>query len=279
MSESSPPPFLNASNCTKCSTSFGFLTRKHHCRACGGTYCDSCSKQTLALPEYGLMDPVRVCDACIIKRTSKSKEKKSSITDTHKSTSSASNSSAPSATTTTAAVLAAPSSSSPSSTSSARPAHCKCSMPLCICPPLAAAAQPAESKKALAASPAPAKQQRPTPASTQTTIFSGGLSNSGSSTRAIDLNGDLNEQCREAVKAGDANAVHRLLEAGAKANYIDKTGNSLLHLAAIFNYNSISIELLERGADMNVKNPAGESPLDVAPPSLQHKFKNFHETR
>jgi len=273
MSVSTPPPFANASTCTKCATSFGFLTRKHHCRACGGTYCDSCSNKTQALPEYGLVDPVRVCDACITKRANKSKEKKTSISDSQKSPSSSSVSS-------NAAPFAAPVAAVAAPSSSARPAHCKCSMPLCICPPPASVAQPAaESKRTASASPAPAKQPRPTPTSTQTTIFSGGLSSSGSSSRAIDLNGDLNEQCREAVKAGDATTVHRLLEAGAKANYIDKTGNSLLHLAAMFNYNSICMELLERGADMNVKNPAAESPLDVAPPSLQHKFKNFHQSQ
>ena len=35
--------------CTKCSSNFNFLTRKHHCRLCGYVYCDKCSRTSLLL--------------------------------------------------------------------------------------------------------------------------------------------------------------------------------------------------------------------------------------
>lgn len=59
--------------CQKCSTEFGFFTRKHHCRVCGGIFCDNCTKhrKTLDQPlieggrskEDGVKD-CRVCDNC-----------------------------------------------------------------------------------------------------------------------------------------------------------------------------------------------------------------------
>ena len=30
--------------CLNCGKSFGFLTRRHHCRLCGGIMCDKCSE-------------------------------------------------------------------------------------------------------------------------------------------------------------------------------------------------------------------------------------------
>jgi len=38
-----------------------------HCYACGNVVCSKCSEQKLALPSYGILDPVRVCDACVLK--------------------------------------------------------------------------------------------------------------------------------------------------------------------------------------------------------------------
>ena len=70
--------------CFRCRTSFSAFTRKHHCRACGETFCSTCSylslfasiKDTLrtlpfagsskqsSLLEYGIEDEVRVCESC-----------------------------------------------------------------------------------------------------------------------------------------------------------------------------------------------------------------------
>ena len=39
-------------------------TNKHHCRRCGLVFCDKCSSKRTKLPELGLEEEVRVCDAC-----------------------------------------------------------------------------------------------------------------------------------------------------------------------------------------------------------------------
>ena len=37
---------------------------RHHCRACGRVVCDGCSRERQALPRFGIIEPVRCCDAC-----------------------------------------------------------------------------------------------------------------------------------------------------------------------------------------------------------------------
>jgi hypothetical protein len=56
---------LCSSVCLKCSEEFGVFRRRHHCRACGGLFCDSCSeKRVKGVPGYGLTKRERVCDIC-----------------------------------------------------------------------------------------------------------------------------------------------------------------------------------------------------------------------
>ena len=91
-----------------------------------------------------------------------------------------------------------------------------------------------------------------------------------------DLSADqakLNDQCRDAIKNNDSAGVVALLGAGADAKYVDHTGNSLLHLAAMFDRFDIAKALLTSGASLTLKNPAGETPLDIAPPAMQHKLQ------
>ena len=45
------------SSCQQCSTEFGFLTRKHHCRACGGVFCYSCCNLYIKIPKNILKLP------------------------------------------------------------------------------------------------------------------------------------------------------------------------------------------------------------------------------
>ena len=38
--------------------------RRHHCRSCGGLFCDSCSSVRIPLPHLGYEEPQRVCEGC-----------------------------------------------------------------------------------------------------------------------------------------------------------------------------------------------------------------------
>jgi phospholipase/lecithinase/hemolysin len=59
--------------CQKCRTKFGVFTRRHHCRECGGIFCDDCTKHRVTLdnpltetgrsPKEGVKD-CRICDDC-----------------------------------------------------------------------------------------------------------------------------------------------------------------------------------------------------------------------
>ena len=55
--------------CVKCQTKFQPpFQKRHHCRSCGDVYCNKCSdnKATLVLPGSEYLEPVRICDYCII---------------------------------------------------------------------------------------------------------------------------------------------------------------------------------------------------------------------
>ncbi|OVA15203.1 FYVE zinc finger [Macleaya cordata] len=54
---------VDASHCQGCSSQFSFINRKHHCRRCGGIFCNSCTQQRMFLRGQG-DSPVRVCDPC-----------------------------------------------------------------------------------------------------------------------------------------------------------------------------------------------------------------------
>eukprot|EP00039_Didymoeca_costata_P006289 m.88931 g.88931 ORF g.88931 m.88931 type:complete len:747 (-) comp13197_c0_seq2:2281-4521(-) len=51
-------------DCSMCKKKFGLARRKHHCRNCGGIFCNDCSDNKMPLPHSA--KPVRVCDACEI---------------------------------------------------------------------------------------------------------------------------------------------------------------------------------------------------------------------
>ena len=51
--------------CEACDDGFNWINRQHHCRACGGIFCDRCSSMRLPLPHLGYTSGVhRVCDGC-----------------------------------------------------------------------------------------------------------------------------------------------------------------------------------------------------------------------
>ncbi|CDH50926.1 hypothetical protein RO3G_14544 [Lichtheimia corymbifera JMRC:FSU:9682] len=55
----------DVSHCTQCTTCFGPLRRRHHCRHCGHIFCHECSSRSVPLPQLGYgTKPVRVCKGC-----------------------------------------------------------------------------------------------------------------------------------------------------------------------------------------------------------------------
>jgi growth factor-regulated tyrosine kinase substrate len=58
------PTWTDRDSCFRCHTTFSAFTRKHHCRACGETFCSTCSSKSSTLLEFGIEDEVRVCESC-----------------------------------------------------------------------------------------------------------------------------------------------------------------------------------------------------------------------
>ncbi|KAK4347046.1 hypothetical protein RND71_033385 [Anisodus tanguticus] len=54
---------VDASHCQGCSSHFTFINRKHHCRRCGGIFCNSCTQQRMVLRGQG-DSPVHICEPC-----------------------------------------------------------------------------------------------------------------------------------------------------------------------------------------------------------------------
>ncbi len=51
--------------CKVCNVKFSFSERKHHCRNCGGIFCNNCSKFEIDIPRLHIYKPVRVCQSCL----------------------------------------------------------------------------------------------------------------------------------------------------------------------------------------------------------------------
>jgi len=50
--------------CMQCTTVFGVLKRKHHCRNCGRIFCDKCTSKSAFVPRLNSKKKERVCDGC-----------------------------------------------------------------------------------------------------------------------------------------------------------------------------------------------------------------------
>jgi ankyrin repeat protein len=184
--------------------------------------------------------------------------------------------------------------SSPTSASAASPSNpellvatpapkkvskCTCGLPFCVCEPDPEVAAVKEEKPK--AAPAPKPQPKAASAAAASSSFSG-FSGFGSppSSQSFSLSGNLNENCRDAVKAKSEEGVRQLLAAKANAQYADRQGMTLLHLAAMFNETGIVNLLIDNGANIHAVNPATkETPLDVAPPALASKMKEMFASR
>ncbi|GLH03460.1 Lateral signaling target protein 2 homolog [Gryllus bimaculatus] len=65
----SPPPWVpdgEAPRCMSCEAVFTVVRRRHHCRNCGKVFCARCSSNSVPLPRYGHVKPVRVCNRCFL---------------------------------------------------------------------------------------------------------------------------------------------------------------------------------------------------------------------
>ncbi|XP_046382852.1 lateral signaling target protein 2 homolog isoform X2 [Ischnura elegans] len=64
-----PPPWVPdemAPRCMSCEAVFTVVRRRHHCRNCGKVFCARCSSNSVPLPRYGHVKPVRVCNRCFM---------------------------------------------------------------------------------------------------------------------------------------------------------------------------------------------------------------------
>jgi len=68
----------------------------------------------------------------------------------------------------------------------------------------------------------------------------------------------------DAVTDDDVGSVRRLLKQGADVNEMDASGNTPLARAAMYGYVGIAIALLENGAVIDSQNKVGNTPLIVA---------------
>lgn len=59
-------PDIEAPKCMSCGTNFTVVKRRHHCRNCGKVFCARCSSNSVPLPKFGHIKPVRVCNKCFM---------------------------------------------------------------------------------------------------------------------------------------------------------------------------------------------------------------------
>jgi len=215
----------------------------------------------MEIPSFGFLEPVRVCEPCFgsIKSSAKTEPKARTESRSPKVESPEK----PKTEDTQDKPLA-----------SKKVLHCTCNMPLCICPPDKEAK--VDDKKVASSSHKPAptsSSDQPKPAAApQTSSFVGFATQSKPT--AYDFSGNLNDQCRDAVKAGDDEGLLALLKAGADPRYMDRTGMTLVHLASMFNRFSTIQLLVQHGADIWTKNPSTqETAVDLAPPALAMKLQ------
>ena len=58
-------PDKAVASCFLCTTTWGFFTRRHHCRGCRRLVCDNCSQQSVRVGSKKKGVKVRLCDRCV----------------------------------------------------------------------------------------------------------------------------------------------------------------------------------------------------------------------
>ena len=89
------------------------------------------------------------------------------------------------------------------------------------------------------------------------------------------VSSDANEALRDGIKRDNTVECVRLLDGKADPNFRDRRGDCPLHLACMFNRTQVVKALLEHGADMTLKNAAGELSTKIAPVTLRMKMEKF----
>jgi hypothetical protein len=55
---------VDDTKCQLCQKAFGIFFRKHHCRNCGITVCEPCSKEKCRIPRLDEKALFKVCNRC-----------------------------------------------------------------------------------------------------------------------------------------------------------------------------------------------------------------------
>ncbi|WOG92686.1 hypothetical protein DCAR_0311961 [Daucus carota subsp. sativus] len=247
-----PPPFQEASRCDVCKCSFNTFRRRHHCRCCGRTLCAEHSSTQMALPQFGLQSLVRVCSDCYNDASRKKDDTQASLSTVNNVSDSISR--------LDIRAVAEPESKLPIKQLDVL--ECTCGMPLCIC-----------EAPAPAPVPIPARDSGVTSSSTFQSNTKPKKSDSKPRSRGSASNSNLGPASNSSSNSLESNKLYEVNGEGVDANYRDKQGLSLLHLAAVFNQSDIAFVLMDHGASITCKNSQGETPLDCAPITLQNKMK------
>ncbi|CAN0839553.1 Vacuolar protein sorting-associated protein 27 [Linum grandiflorum] len=249
---------------------------QHHCRCCGRSLCHEHSSNQTTLPQFGIYTNVRVCTDCFNNARSWAVNHQTSTVPVNSITDHVSR-----------LDIAGEVEPTKNSGSQYQPTvvECKCGMPLCICQAPATTTEIASTQAKAASASASHANPRPkkieaiskTRASSSNTnpisTFNHGQLTSAAADKSqkhYEANG---EGLREAIKNDDSAAVRKLVSQGVDANYQDRQGMSLLHLAAVFNRTDIVFILMESGASLDCRNAQGETPFDCAPATLQFKMR------
>jgi acyl-CoA-binding protein len=75
---------------------------------------------------------------------------------------------------------------------------------------------------------------------------------------------DLRQPLHAAARRGDADAIGRLVSAGASVNAADEDQHTALHWACDGGYEEAASALIDRGASIDVQNCDGSTPLHMA---------------